>query len=106
MAILELILILTLAGMAGLLIARANEENQKQRRLVDAFYQLLKAQDSCISLIQLAAAASVDPQIAKQYLEEQVKIFHAVPEVDNDGDTFYRFPKLRLPPSLEQEEWS
>ena len=35
----------------------------------------------------------MDVQQAKQYLEQQVEQLGAVPEVDGDGDTFYRFSK-------------
>ena len=94
MPIIELMFVLSLGGMAGLLILRATEAKQKQQQLENAFYKLLKEQNSCISLIQLAVAAQIDPQVAKQYLEQQIKTFGAVPEVDADGDMFYRFPKL------------
>jgi len=99
MAIFEVIFIIALGALAGLLFYSAAQQRQMQMQMENAFYQLLEDRDSCISLIQLAAAARVDPQIAQQYLERQVKIFNAVPEVDDDGDTFYRFPKLRLQPS-------
>jgi hypothetical protein len=105
MAIVEFIFILALAGTAGLFIMKATGEQQKQRRLEVAFYELLKEQDSCISLIQLAAAATVDSQLAKQYLDLQVKTFGAILEFDRDGEPFYRFPKLRLPPSLAKGDW-
>lgn len=94
MAIVELMMVLALAGMAGLLILRATEAKHQQQKLDSAFYQLLTEKNSCISFIQLAAAARVDPEVAKPYLEQQIKTFGAVPEVDADGDTFYRFPKL------------
>jgi trans-aconitate methyltransferase len=101
MAILEMILIIALGGWAGVLFYNANQQRQMQMVLDNAFYQLLEAQDSCISLIQLSATARVDPQMAQQYLERQVKMLGAVPEVDNDGNTFYRFPKLHLRPSSD-----
>jgi hypothetical protein len=44
----------------------------------------------------------VDVQQARQYLERQVQMFAAVPEVDADGDTFYRFPKLRRRPAADK----
>lgn len=94
MAILEFIVVFALAGMAGLLILRTTETKNQQQKLDTAFYQLLKEKNSCISFIQLAATARVDPEVARQYLEQQMKTFGAVPEVDADGDTFYRFPKL------------
>jgi Fic family protein len=94
MAILELAFIVGLGGLVSLLLINATKENQQQRQLTDAFYQLLETQNGYISLIQLAVAAKVDAQLARQYLEHQAKAFAAVPEVDADGDTFYRFPKL------------
>jgi len=78
------------------------EEAFNRQQLDDAFYQLLESQGSCISLIQLTAAARVDVQQARQYLERQVQMFGAVPEVDADGDTFYRFPKLHRRSSADQ----
>lgn len=106
MPIIDLLLVITLALLAVVLL-RGGTQNQQQleaafsrQQLEDAFYQLLEEQNSCISLIQLTAAARVDVQQARQYLERQVQMFAAVPEVDADGDTFYRFPKLhRRPPA-------
>jgi hypothetical protein len=34
-----------------------------------------------------------------------VRVLDAVPEVDDDGDTFYRFPKLKLPQYLPKDDW-
>lgn len=96
MAIFEVILVIALGVVAVLLFYSATQYRQQQIKLENAFYQLLEAQECCIALIQLAAAARVDTQLAKQYLERQVQMLGAVPEVDADGDTFYRFPKLRL----------
>ena len=73
-----------------------------RQKLEDAFYQLLENQNSCISLIQLTAESRVDVEQARQYLERQVRLFAAVPEVDADGDTFYRFPKLSKRPSVDK----
>lgn len=94
MVILEFLFILTLAGIAGLLIFRTSQTKHQQQQLENAFYKLLKEQNSRISLIQLAAAARVESLFAKQYLEQQIKAFGAIPEVDADGDMFYRFPKI------------
>src|SRR4028118_2136747 len=101
MPIVDLLLVITLVILAGVLL-RVGPLNRQQhlesafnrQQLDDAFYQLLEEQNSCISLIQLTARARVDVQQARQYLERQVQLFSAVPEVDADGDTFYRFPKL------------
>lgn len=97
MAILEVILIVGLGVSAVMLFTSAFQQRQQQVLVENAFYKLLEEQDSCISLIQLAAAARVDTELAKQYLERQVKLLNALTEVDDDGNTFYRFPKLRHP---------
>jgi type II secretory pathway pseudopilin PulG len=103
MAILQFLLAIGLAGFVGLLVANNLQESKQKKQLDEAFYQLLETQNSQVSLIQLAASARVEARIAQQYLDKQVKIFSAVLEVDEDGDTFYRFPRLRLPPSSRQE---
>ena len=103
MAILEFVVIIGLGTLLGLLVLNSVSGRQQQRQLDEAFYLLLESQNSQISLIQLAAAARVEAQVAQQYLERQVQLFSAILEVDEEGDTFYRFPKLRLPPSLDKE---
>ena len=103
MAILEFLLVIGMSGLAGLFITNNLSENKQKRRLDEAFYQLLENQNSQISLIQLAASARVEAEVAQQYLDRQVKIFSAILDVDDEGDTFYRFPRLRLPPSSSKE---
>jgi len=94
MAVVEYMIVMVLLGLTGLVLFKGAETKNKQQRLTDAFYQLLEERDSCISLIQLSATARVEPSLAKQYLDEQVKIFAAFPEVDADGNTYYQFPKI------------
>ncbi len=103
MAILEFLLAVGLSGFVGLFVVNNLNESKQKRQLDEAFYQLLENQNSQISLIQLAASARVEAEIAQQYLDRQVKIFSAILDVDDEGDTFYRFPRLRLPPSSSQE---
>ena len=108
MPIIDVLLAIALILLAVVLL-RGRPKNEQQQleeafnrqQLDDAFYQILAEQDSCISLIQLTAAARVDVQQARKYLERQVQMFGAVPEVDADGDTFYRFPKLHRRPSAD-----
>ena len=109
MPIIDLLLVITLALLAVVLLRGRIQNPQQQlenafnrQQLEDAFYQLLEEQNSCISLIQLTARARVDVQQARQYLERQVQMFAAVPELDADGDTFYRFPKLYRRPSADK----
>jgi hypothetical protein len=66
---------------------------------------VLRQQDSCISLIQLIAISEVSTQTAKIFLDEQIRLLDGIPEVDEDGDTFYRFPKLRLPAAVVEDDW-
>lgn len=103
MAILEVVFIIGLGSLLGLLFLNNVNERKQQRQLDEAFYLLLETQKSQVSLIQLAASARVEAAVAEQYLKRQVKVFSAVLEVDEEGDTFYRFPKLRLPPRLDRE---
>lgn len=109
MPIIDVLLVITLLILALVLLrGRAQNPQQKlenafkRQQLEDAFYKLLEEQNSCLSLIQLTAMARVDVQQARQYLERQVQMFAAVPEVDADGDTFYRFPKLHGRPSADK----
>ncbi len=87
------------AGAAGLIY-----KSDRRKRLESAFYQLLRQQDSCVSLIQLIAVSQVSSQTAKVFLDEQVRLLDGIPEVDEDGDTYYRFPKLRLPEPIV-DDW-
>jgi len=103
MAILEFLLVIGLSGFVGLFIVNNLNESKQKRQLDEAFYQLLETQNSQISLIQLAASARVEAEVAQQYLDRQVKIFSAILDMDDEGDTFYRFPRLRLPPSSTKE---
>jgi hypothetical protein len=32
-------------------------------------------------------------------------LLDGIPEVDDDGDTFYRFPKLKLPTQILDDDW-
>ena len=103
MAIFEWIFLTGFGVLAGVSITNIIQNRQQQSRLEQAFYQLLEVENGNVSLIQLAAAARVNAELAKSYLDTQVKFFGAVPEVDDDGDEFYRFPKLRR--WSKPEEW-
>jgi hypothetical protein len=109
MPIVDLLLLITLVILAGVLLRFGPLNRQQQlenafnrQQLDDAFYQLLEEQGSCISLIQLTAASRVDVEHTRTYLERQVKMLGAIPEVDADGDTFYRFPKLHKRPRADK----
>ncbi len=95
MAILEWFVIAGVCLFISATLVNATNGKQQQQRLEQSFYRLLETENSCISLIQLAVAAKVDAESARRFLEAQVEAFKAEIEVDADGDTFYRFPKLR-----------
>lgn len=95
MVLIELVFAIALGVFVVLLLVNSMQRNQQQQRLHNAFYQQLEAGNGYISLIQLVAAAKVDAAIARQFLEQQAQLLTATPEVDADGDIFYRFPKLR-----------
>lgn len=103
MPVIELVLVAGLGVFFGIFIVNLSNDRSSQKILDDAFYRSISAQNGRISLIQLAAAAKVDATIAQKYLDRQIQIFSAIPEVDEEGDTFYRFPKLRLPPSADNQ---
>ncbi len=109
MAILEIIFVIGLSSLVGLYVLNTIQNGQRQRQLQNAFYQLLEEQNGEISLIQLAAAAKMDALVARRFLEQQVQIFSALPQVDAEGNTFYCFPKLRSSENFSiekrQDEW-
>ena len=101
MGLIELPILLGLGVAIAVFISKSNQ----RKRLESAFYQLLRQQDSCISLIQLMAISQVSSQTTKVFLDEQVRLLDGIPEVEDNGDTFYRFPKLRLPNLLADDGW-
>lgn len=105
MAILEFLLLISLGAIGGFFVLNYLSSQRQKKKLDAAFYQLLSTQGSTISLIQLAAAARVDAKTAQEYLEQQAVIFSALLDLNEEGETFYRFPKLKLPPQLLDEGW-
>lgn len=94
MQIIELLLLLSTGAFISLGILNSLKAGQQKQQLESTFYHLLTTQNSKISLIQLAAGAKVDAEICRQYLENQAKFFNASLEYDEEGNTYYRFPKL------------
>jgi hypothetical protein len=83
--------------MIGVLLLNLVQQNLQQHRLRKTFYELLTIQNGCLTLIQLAAVAQVDAAITQRYLQRQLDLLGGYPEVDADGDLFYRFPKVHPP---------
>jgi hypothetical protein len=105
MVLFEFIGVLGLGIIIGLYLSNTFINRQEQRQLDEAFYQLINRQHGKISLIQLAALARVESKKAQSYLEEQAVIFAAMPDLDQEGNSFYQFPKLPNLPSLNQSQW-
>lgn len=106
MAVLEWLLGFGGAALISLSLLVWVKNYQQERRLREAFYYLIERHDGLITLIELAASARVDAAPAKEYLDNQAKFFSALPEVDSEGNTFYRFPKMqRSLPLAEHDEW-
>jgi hypothetical protein len=102
----QLIVVLSFGSAGVFFLTRWYSDKQRQDRLEQSFYQLIQSNSGTVALIQLATVAQVDAALAKEYFDRQVAVLNAVPEVDDDGDMAYRFPKLNLPKSLpRQEEW-
>ncbi len=106
MAVLEWSLLVGVAGLIGFSLINLARNLQQERRLRDSFYYLLETHGGTITLIQLAATARVDAEPAKLYLETQAKAFSILPDVDREGSTFYRFPKVQRSLSAADDEWT
>ncbi|MBL1177446.1 hypothetical protein [Pantanalinema sp. GBBB05] len=105
MALVEWGLIAGIGLLVSFAIANSIQNNQQRQRLLESFYTLLETEAGRISLIQLAASARVEAEVARQFLDNQVKVFNALPEVDEDGNTSYCFPKLKRLAPANDEEW-
>jgi hypothetical protein len=97
MPLLEVVLLLGITSVGTIYVYNYLQGNRDKEKLLSAFYSLLAQQDSCVSLIQLTAIAGVETQKSKLFLDEQVRTLGGMLEIDDRGDSFYRFPKLNLP---------
>jgi len=64
----------------------------RQRRLREAFFQLVQAEHGKVTPLQLAMVAHVDGQAAKVYLSDRSVEYDATFEVDASGHMIYCFP--------------
>jgi hypothetical protein len=94
MPILEFVVAIGMGILSFLLLSNIIGQKKIWQRLDEAFYQLLELENGKITLIELATTARVDAELTRAYLDRQAKAFDATLEVDADGDSFYRFPKL------------
>ena len=67
----------------------------------DRFFYLLQTNQGRLSLLEFAAAARLEPAIARRHLDDWAKEFSATFEVSEDGDIDYIFANrpLSLPES-------
>ncbi len=84
-------LIASVAGVVILWIQKKKKENFDNAELNTVFYNHLKSNEGRITVVQLAVAANIDGQKAKDFLEKKALEFSVTPEIDENGSVFYHF---------------
>ncbi|GAX41056.1 hypothetical protein NIES4075_20240 [Tolypothrix sp. NIES-4075] len=82
-----------LAAGGGYMLWGLRRRNQKllRDRLDSTFYQMLKADNGRITVLQLAMEAQLSGEQAKQYLDQKAKEFNATFEASDKGNISYLF---------------
>jgi hypothetical protein len=70
---------------------RRRNEKLLRDRLDSTFYQMLKADNGRITVLQLAMEAQLSGEQAKQYLDQKAKEFNATFETSDQGNISYLF---------------
>ncbi|MCV3214985.1 hypothetical protein OGM63_15930 [Plectonema radiosum NIES-515] len=70
---------------------RRRNEKLLRDRLDSTFYQMLKADNGRITILQLAMEAQLSGEQAKQYLDQKAKEFNATFEASDQGNISYLF---------------
>jgi hypothetical protein len=70
---------------------RRRNEKLLRDRLDFTFYQMLKADNGRITVLQLAMEAQLSGEQAKQYLDQKAKEFNATFEASDQGNISYLF---------------
>lgn len=70
---------------------RRRHEKLLSDRLDSTFYQILKADNGRITVLQLAMEAQLSGEQAKQYLDQKAKEFNATFEPSDQGNISYLF---------------
>jgi len=70
---------------------RRRNEKLLRDRLDSTFYQMLKADNGRITVLQLAMEAQLSGEEAKQYLDQKAKEFNATFETSDQGNISYLF---------------
>lgn len=90
---------------AWLLHASAKFRRQAMR---ERFFQVLQTRQGRVSVLEFAAAARLEPAIARQHLDTWAKEFSATFDVSEEGNIYYIFAKepLSLPDTGNLGAWS
>ncbi|MBE9118741.1 hypothetical protein IQ249_22900 [Lusitaniella coriacea LEGE 07157] len=66
-------------------------ETEREKFLLERFYQVLEAKQGRITTLQLAMAAKLSPKDVQAFLDEQAKELKASVDVTPEGKTYYQF---------------
>ncbi|PSB25054.1 hypothetical protein [Stenomitos frigidus] len=80
----------------------------KRQALRERFFQVLRVSQGRVSVLDFAAAARLEPAMARQYLDHWAKEFSATFDVNDEGNIYYVFTKetLLLPEAVSFGLWS
>lgn len=68
----------------------------KRQALRERFFQVLQVSQGRVSVLGFAAAARLEPAIARQHLDDWAKEFSATFDVSDEGNIYYIFTKEPL----------
>ena len=80
----------------------------KRQAIRERFFQVLQVTQGRVSVLEFAAAARLEPAIARQHLDHWAKEFSATFDVNEEGSIYYIFTKepLSLPDAGSLGVWS
>lgn len=84
---------LPLTGAGGWMAWQLHQQGKKEKRdrLQSIFYELVRQSKGQITLLQFAMEAKLSGTEARQFLDEQARVFNANFEVNDQGEIFYFF---------------
>jgi hypothetical protein len=80
----------------------------KRQAIRERFFQVLQVSQGRVSVLAFAAAARLEPAIARQHLDDWAKEFSATFDVSDEGHIYYIFTKetFALPEASNMGMWS
>jgi hypothetical protein len=80
----------------------------KRQAIRERFFQVLQVSNGRVSVLEFAAAARLEPAMARQHLDYWAKEFSATFDVNDEGNIYYVFTKetLSLPDAGSLSAWS